>query len=120
MIKTLFVLLSVLSLSKPYEDAEFNHQSVDSFGSWVCERVVYPEVAKNNGIEGIVVVMFKVTKEGKVTDIRTLDSVHSELSAEVERVVRLSPRWKPARINGTAIDTYYTLPINFELIRSKK
>ena len=116
MFKTLFVLLSVLSLSK----AEFNHQSVDSFSTWVCERVVYPEVAKENEIEGRVVVMFKVTKEGKVTDIRTLDSVHSELSAEVERVVRLSPRWKPARINGTAIDTYYTLPINFKLTRIKK
>ena len=117
MFKCLFVLLTMLCSNSKinYEQATFNNRMPDTFSTWVCDRIVYPETSRQNYIQGMVVVTFTITKEGKLTNMKITQTPTEELGNEVIRVLRMSPKWKPARINGKALETNYTMPINFAL-----
>lgn len=79
------------------------------------DNVVYPATAKDQGIQGKVFVRFTVTKDGTIKNIQILKSPHKSLSEETLRVLKLMPKWTPAKANGKAIDMEYTLPVNFKL-----
>lgn len=82
---------------------------------WLATNVKYPEHAKENGIEGRVLVKFVIEKDGSVSDVRIASSPNEELSEEAVRVVRAMPKWKAGRQNGKKVRVQYTLPINFKL-----
>jgi len=66
---------------------------------FIAQKIIYPVDAQKQGIEGTVVVSFIVDKDGKVTDIKSPVMIDI-LSNEVERVIKLSPAWKPGSKNG--------------------
>jgi protein TonB len=119
MIKT-FLLCVMLSFatsneSVQYESASFNGGNPNTFVEWVNARLVYPESAIDNNIEGCVVVSFKVLPNGYITNVKVVKGIDTELDREAIRVVSSSPKWKPSRVNGVATETSYTIPINFKL-----
>ena len=80
------------------------------------ENIKYPEQAEREGIEGRVVAGFIVERDGSVSNIEILKSVHPLLDAEVVRVMSLMPNWIPGRQNGQPVRVKYSLPITFRLI----
>jgi TonB family protein len=84
---------------------------------WVYHYLEYPEAAVNNGIQGTVVVEFVVDKEGNVVDPEIKESAHHLLDEEVLRVVRVSPKWSPAVLNGSSVSVKISLPVEFRLKR---
>ena len=80
------------------------------------ENTKYPEQAEREGIEGRVVAGFIVERDGSVSNIEILKSVHPLLDAEVVRVMSLMPNWIPGRQNGQPVRVKYSLPITFRLI----
>ena len=80
------------------------------------ENIKYPEQAEREGIEGRVVAGFVVERDGSVSNIEILKSVHPLLDAEVVRVLSLMPNWIPGRQNGQPVRVKYSLPITFRLI----
>lgn len=82
---------------------------------WLATNVKYPEHAKENGIQGRVVVKFVIEKDGSVSDVRIMRSPNDELSEEAIRVVKAMPKWKAGRQNGKKVRVQYMLPINFKL-----
>ena len=96
-----------------YENAEFN-SNID-FSQWVNDRLVYPEQAKENYINGRVYVTFTVDQQGKVKNVKVDKGICDVLNKEAVRVISLSPKWTPAKINGQPIETHYRIAINFEL-----
>ena len=80
------------------------------------ENIKYPEQAEREGIEGRVVAGFIVERDGSVSNIEILKSVHPLLDAEVVRVLSLMPNWIPGRQNGQPVRVKYSLPITFRLI----
>ena len=97
-------------------DASFQGGGLDAFGDWVAERVVMPEYARMNNIQGTVMVKFTVTAEGNVTDVKVLEGVDRSLDNEAVRVVSSSPKWSPARQNGRNVKVIYKIPITFRLV----
>ena len=95
------------------ENSELN--STVEFTKWVFMNIQYPAEAKANMIMGGVNVMFEVLEDGKVDNVRVAKSAHPLLDEEVVRVVKLSPRWKPAQKNGTPVKTTITFPFVFQL-----
>jgi len=83
--------------------------------NFLSTTIKYPKHAKNNGIQGKVVLTFVVTAEGEVTEIKVLKSVDADLDAESVRVVKLMPRWYPGMMNGSPVMVQYNLPISFVL-----
>lgn len=64
---------------------------------------IYPERAKQRGLEGYVVLEFTVTRIGTVENIQVVESTHSVFdSAAIRAASRF--RYKPRVIDGTAVE----------------
>ncbi|WKZ65239.1 MAG: M56 family metallopeptidase [Flavobacteriales bacterium] len=77
--------------------------------------IAYPESARKDGVEGMVHIAFTVQASGRVAGAHVKHGVRDDLDREAVRVVSAMPEWKPALINGKAVDTELTLPIAFRL-----
>ena len=78
------------------------------------DRLVYPQVAKDAGIEGQVVVQFIVNEQGRVEDPVVLRSPDDVLSEAALAAVRES-RFEPGRTGGEAVKVRFAVPITFRL-----
>ena len=97
------------------EKPSFNGGDANMFSRWVNERLVYPEIAKENGVQGRVTLQFTVEKDGSVTKVRVLRGVDPSLDKEAVRVVSMSPKWKPGKQRDRAVPVTYTFPVIFQL-----
>ena len=82
---------------------------------WISEHTQYPEVAKENNIQGKVIVRFCVTAKGTVDRVSVLKGVDPELDKEAIRVVETLPPFKPGKQGGKPVPVWYMVPINFTL-----
>ena len=87
----------------------------NTFSQWVNKRLVYPEIAKENGVQGRVVLQFTVNPDGSVTGVKVLRGVDASLDKEAVRVVSQSPKWEPGRQRDRAVKVTYTFPVIFQL-----
>jgi TonB family protein len=81
------------------------------------KNLYYPDSAVNYEIEGIVVIAFKVSKDGKASDFSVMQSVDKSLDAEAMRVLQLSGDWAPAVYGGIYCDSFKLQPIVFKLTK---
>ena len=88
---------------------------VQAFATWVKERVVYPEKAKKDGIQGKVYIGFVIEPDGSLTTATVLRGVEPSIDAEAVRVVNLSPKWKPGVQRGVNVPVRFSITMNFEL-----
>lgn len=81
------------------------------------ENLKYPEAEYLNGIQGRAMVIFVVSPDGKVSDVKIeRSSGYSALDAEAIRVVKkTSGRFRPAKLNGKTVNSYCRIPIIFEI-----
>lgn len=82
---------------------------------WIKKNMKYPSYAKNNGIEGQVLVVFIVEKDGSISNAEVSWGVDPSLDQEALRIVNKMPKWKPGTPNGVAMRVKYRLPITFTL-----
>ena len=82
---------------------------------YIGEHTNYPEVAKENNIQGRVIVRFCVTAKGGVSQVSILKGVDPELDAEAIRVVNTLPAFKPGKQGGKPVPVWYMVPITFTL-----
>ena len=97
------------------EKPSFNGGDANAFSKWVNERLVYPELAKENGISGRVTLQFTVDTDGTVINVKVLRGVDPALDKEAVRVVSMSPRWTPGSKDGRPVKVTYTFPVIFHL-----
>ena len=97
------------------EQPSFNGGDANQFSKWVNQRLVYPEIAKENGVQGRVTLQFTVEKDGSVTKVKVLRGVDPSLDKEAVRVVSMSPKWKPGKQRDRAVPVTYTFPVIFQL-----
>jgi len=83
--------------------------------TYIMEHTQYPEVAKENNIQGKVIVRFCVTSKGGVDKVEILKGVDPELDKEAIRVVKTLPAFKPGKQGGKPVPVWYMVPINFTL-----
>lgn len=82
---------------------------------WIKKNMKYPSYAKKNGIEGQVLVVFIVEKDGSISNAEVSWGVDPSLDQEALRIVNKMPKWKPGTQNGVAMRVKYRLPITFML-----
>lgn len=82
---------------------------------YVFDNLVYPELARENNIQGRVTVKFCVTSTGGVSQISVMKGVDPELDKEVVRVISTLPPFKPGKQNGRPVPVWYVIPITFKL-----
>jgi protein TonB len=82
---------------------------------YINEHTTYPEIAKENNIQGKVIVRFCVTPKGGVSQVSVLKGVDPELDKEAMRVVGTLPTFKPGKQGGKPVPVWYMVPIAFTL-----
>lgn len=82
---------------------------------YLQSEMKYPQVAKENGIQGTVFVNFVVGTNGKIRDVKILRGVNKMLDDEAIRVVKAMPAWTPGKQRGKSVSVSYNLPIKFTL-----
>ena len=93
----------------------FKGGDANMFSMWVNSHLVYPEEAKEYGIQGRVILQFTIKTDGKVTDVKVLSGVDKYLDKEAVRVVSSSPKWTPGKSAGKPVDVTMTFPVIFQL-----
>lgn len=129
--KTLFIALFLLSTAtalkaqtdpkgKVYE--MFDIAKTPSFPGgeramfdFISNAIQYPQVARENGIQGNVALTFIVMEDGSLTDISILKDIGGGCGKEAIRVVQTMPTWWPGEANGVPVKVRYTLPVRFRL-----
>lgn len=82
---------------------------------YLAENVKYPEMAKENDIQGTVYVRFVVDTDGSVKNVELMRGVDPLLDKEALRVVSSLPKFKPGKQRGKAVKVSHQVPIKFAL-----
>ncbi len=88
-----------------------------SLSRFISSKLVYPNTALRNRIEGVVIVGFIIDKEGKLRNPRILKSLYPACDEEALRVLRLVDTWIPAKNSNRNVSFNYKMPIEFKLNR---
>ena len=140
----LSILFSLSSLNSSAQSAESTHRGTDTslikkgdstfvhveiesefpggakgWNRYLMDNLNYPKAAVRKRIQGTVVVQFIVDKDGNVTDAEVIQSVHPLLDDEALRLIKNSPRWKPAIQDGKKVKSYKKQPVVFQLIEEQ-
>ncbi len=87
----------------------------DEMYDFINKNLLYPKLAKENGIEGRVIVRFIVQKSGYIDKIEIIRKLGWGCDEEVLRMIQLMPKWSPGKMNGKPVAVYFTLPVTFKL-----
>ncbi|NSL90579.1 M56 family metallopeptidase [Chitinophaga sp. Mgbs1] len=87
---------------------------------YLSANIKYPKAAQEKGTGGTVFAQFIVTREGYITDVRTVGARKGDgLEEEAIRVVKAMPRWQPGVQNGHKVAVLFNLPIRFSTTEEK-
>jgi TonB family protein len=102
---------------------QYFHSPTDCFstlnntGKYILDNLTYPELSACNGIQGKVVVRFKIDSEGNVGDVKIQKGVDELIDKEVVTIILSSPKLinyerERCKIND---HVYFILPIKFSI-----
>lgn len=83
------------------------------------ERNLNAMVPIDNGAPNgkyLVIVQFIVNKEGGISDIKPLTKEGYGMEQEVVRIMKKSPSWTPAIMNGKPVNAYRKQPVTFMVV----
>jgi bla regulator protein blaR1 len=86
---------------------------------YIFSNLKYPEKAVENGIEGIAVIKFLVTKKGQISNVEILKDPGNDCGKAAKQVVEnmnnMTEKWIPGKIKGKKANVTFTLPVKFKL-----
>jgi len=80
----------------------------------LAEKIVYPEAAKEAGIQGTVLLKVLIGTDGNPDDVSVEKSDSELLNESAMNAVR-AVRFKPGKIGGKAVKTQVMIPVKFKL-----
>ncbi len=101
-----------------YSAVEHNAEfpgGIEAMMKFIKDNIKYPEQAIKDSVSGVVMLIFVIEKDGSIGDIKVRISVGSGCDEEAVRIVKMMPKWTPARDKGKVVRQIFCLPINFEL-----
>ncbi len=82
---------------------------------FIYDNINYPDIAKENNIQGRVTLRFCVTSKGTVEFVEVVRGVDQSLDNEAIRVIKMLPLWKPGKQGGKPVNVWYSVPVTFQL-----
>ena len=76
-------------------------------------KLIYPESARRMGIEGQVVLLIRIGKDGKVSETKIVRSIPELDDAAIATVKKI--KFKPAEYKGKPVPVWVRFPVNFKL-----
>ena len=78
-------------------------------------RPVYPEIAQEAGIEGVIVVQAFIDEKGRVKETQILKGVPNTGLDEAAMEAIRKTRFRPAKQRERAVGVWISIPVNFKL-----
>jgi TonB family protein len=107
-----FFLVDQMPLFGDCEDDECTKKEILKF---ISKTFKYPKVAKENGIEGRIILEFVVEKCGHVDRVKVLRGLGKEIDQAAIESIRLLPKFIPGKQKGIPVNVKYTIPIKCTL-----
>ncbi len=86
---------------------------------YIYGNIRYPNLARENGNEGMVVITFIVEKNGTISNARIARDVKGGCGKEALRVINKMNtdglRWTPGKQDGKAVRVQFNMPVKFKL-----
>ncbi len=96
---------------KPSFKGKEGDESLKAFSEWVHSKIVKPEGSAPGSVE----VSFAVGRNGKVQEVQVVGGSHDQaLRDEAVRVVKSSPKWKPAQMDGNTLRLPAHITVHFK------
>lgn len=111
----LFLFISVVSNAQTgIDNRTYNLKELDEAPA--PEKTTFNDYFKKNfhiteKLTAPLQISFVVEKGGVVRDIKTFGDVKPEVTKEVKRVIKASPKWKPGKKDGKIVRVLYTATI---------
>ena len=80
---------------------------------YIGANFVYPKGLNPKPI-GRINLSFVVDKDGSISDVTVVESVHRLLDEEAVRVLKRMPKWKPGMQNDKAVRVKYNIPLSMK------
>ena len=86
---------------------------------YIYKNLKYPAIARENGVEGGVVLQFVVEKDGSIGEVKIVRDIGAGCGAAAESVIlgmnNMGKKWTPGKQRGRPVKVLYTLPVKFKL-----
>ena len=87
---------------------------------FIYANIQYPAIARENNVEGTVVVQFVVSQDGSITDAKVVRDIGAQCGEEALRIVELMnhmpSKWTPGKQRGRPVKVLFMLPVKFKLL----
>lgn len=87
--------------------------------TYFSNNLVYPKEAIKDSIQGLITLSFVIDIDGRAKKIEIKQSLGELFDKEAIRLVANMPLWKPAMLNGNVVSSQISLPITFQIQKSK-
>lgn len=112
-----FQFMNAQELSQP-QDSIYDFKEVDvkpeypggveAFYKFIAKNFKTPE---EEGLNGKIITTFVIEIDGSITDIKVLQDIGYGSGAEVLKVLSMSKKWIPAKLNDIPVRVLYQFPI---------
>jgi TonB family protein len=92
-------------------------QGKEAMTEFLAKNLKYPEKAIKDSIAGRVFVSFIVEKDGRLSNIKVIRDIGGGCGEEAIRVMKLMPKWTPAKVGNKLVRQQYYMPIEFRLAK---
>ena len=91
---------------------------MEAMYKFIADRLVYPDSARINGIEGKVIAQFVIDIDSLAKEVKIVRGIGGGCNEEVLRIFELmnaQKSWIPGRHENKPVPVKFTLPFKFEL-----
>jgi TonB family protein len=89
--------------------------STTNFTQYIFKNLVYPEMAKQQGIEGKVLLSVIINKFGNLESVKIIKGCPGGLNEAALKVVHEMPKWAIYTFKGQSVKKRLEIPVNFIL-----
>lgn len=103
-------------------DKDKNECAKTKLLEYIYGNLKYPAIARENGIDGQVVLQFVVEKDGSITDVNIVRDIGGGCGDAAVNVIKgmnnMGTKWVPGKQRGRPVRVLFTLPVKFVIAAS--
>ena len=88
----------------------------DLLFQFIIDHIKYPDIARENKIQGTVYISFIVEPDGSITNINVMKGIGAGCDEEAERVIKLMPKWNAGKQNNKSVRVRVVIPMRFKIV----
>jgi TonB family protein len=114
-LKEIIAMIQVDSSSSEHESTLNRIAYFPNMKKYVTTNLIYPQDAKEYGIEGVVKAEIEVNEIGEITSYQVIEKLGFGCDEAVLKLLSKMPRWKPRLKNGMPRAQKLIVPVKFYL-----